>query len=790
MTMSALNAFLTEDGRAVKLVTREGGKRIIRGVPAEYVAFYKLADTTPSIQRELRESKFIASYRVDGEWIRVGFRDGNLRRQLCTNPQSPFLQRGLEAYEGDVSPVTRYVVDSGMKIARPRRAYLDIETCGRVPFSRKEEMRILSWAIVDEEGGARVHGLPEDCDGAERDLLGKLWETLEAYDQILAWSGDRFDFPVIFARSQRRGIRGDARGWLWLDHLSVFKRMNLNSSESGAEKQSMKLGAIAESVIGEGKDEAPPDVVERFGDREMGALSWDMWNAGGEWRKKHLRYNLQDTDLLRKIERKTGYVSLFQTLCEVCNVFGDSLGLQPTRQMDGYMLKLGLTRGHHFPTKFYREGVNNKFKGADVMEPTCKGITRNMHVADFASLYPSIILSWNMSPETRRDAAPNGPIPEGLCRSPLTGISFDAKEQGILPVAVGEMIRMRKVWSDTQAAHPPGTDEHQDAKRRSMAYKVAANSFYGVVGSPFSRYFEKRVAESVSQNGAWLIRQTIAEAREMGMDVVYGDTDSLFVVGCTQQEFGDFVDHCNKVLYPTALTKLGCPANHIKLAYEKAFDRVVFTSAKRYVGKWLHYKGKPATTDSKPEIKGLEYKRGDAGLIARELQARMIDLLCGGMGLNPGVPTPTEDVSHFHAVLAEYRSRVLEGDLRLPEIKIVKSLSKPLKEYIVKTKLNGQQAAQPAHVVVGRVLEERGEDVGEGARIEYIVVDGAAHPMKVIPVGDFVGDFDRHHLWETLVYPPTQRLLAAAFPDKDWESWGRTRPRGRHILPGQLGLFS
>jgi DNA polymerase I len=784
-----LNAYLSDDDKVV-LVTREGGRRVTRAVRAEHVAYFLATDLAPALQRELRESRYVCSYRPEGRWLRVGFVDSNVRRGFCTGAASPIVQRGIAAYEGDVSPVMRHVVDHGLSIERPRRAYLDIETCGRVPFRRKEEMRVLSWAIVDDGGGAHVAGLAEDCDGAERDLLGKMWEALEAYDQVLAWSGDRFDFPVIWARSQRRGIKGDARGWLWLDQLKVFERMNMNSSESGAEKQSMKLGAIAQEVVGEGKDQAPPDVVARFGDREMGALSWDMWSAGGEWRRRHLRYNLQDTDLLRKIERKTGFVELFQTVCEVCSVFPDSQGLNPTKQMDGYMLKLGLARDHHFPTKrFYEEGP--KFKGADVMQPTCKGITRNVHVADFASLYPSIILSWNMSPETRREGvAINGPIPEGMCRAPLTGIAFDALAQGMLPLAVSEMIRERKNWSEEQARHPPGTDEHQDAKRRSTAFKVVANTFYGVVGSPYSRYFERRVAESVSQTGAWLIRLTISEAKAGGFDVVYGDTDSLFAVGGDEARFAAFVAHCNENLYPAALRKLGCPSNHVKLAYEKAFERVVFTSAKRYAGRWLHYKGKPAAANSRPEIKGLEFKRGDAGLVARELQARMIDLICGGLGLNPGKQVPTEDVALVHEVLAEFRARVLEGELRLPEVKIVKSLSKSIREYAQKVKKDGTMSAQPTHVVVAKLLEERGEDVGEGARIEYVVVDGNVAPMRAIPAADYVGEFDRYHLWEALVYPPTQRLLAAAFPDNDWEAWGKVRPRDRHALPGQLALFA
>jgi hypothetical protein len=102
------------------------------------------------------------------------------------------------------------------------------------------------------------------------------------------------------------------------------------------------------------------------------------------------------------------------------------------------------------------------------------------------------------------------------------------------------------------------------------------------VGSRFSRNYDVDVAESCTQNGVWLLRLTIRAARERGWSVVYADTDSLFVVGCTREEFQAFVAWCNAELYPPVLAKFGCPENAIKLEFEKSFDRLVFTSAKRY----------------------------------------------------------------------------------------------------------------------------------------------------------------------------------------------------------------
>lgn len=768
------------EGRRLVLFSRDDAGKLQRTeVPADWSAFLKESELSKDWEAWfLRLSCLRGARREDG-WLRLDFTDPELRRRIFFDrgggkaPPNAFLETGIAHYEADVDPIRRFFTDvKTATVQRPRRVYLDIEADSRVPFSRKEEMRILSWAIEDDDGNAQLDVLAADTNGAEADLLGGLWGALEPYDQIVAWYGDGFDFPVIWSRSEQRNVKVDARRWLYLDQLEVFKRMNAHVAESGDEKRSYKLDNIATALLGQGKD--PFDASKTY----------EAWAAGGAERRRMVRYNAKDTALLPRIEKKTGYIGLFATLCEVCRLFGDTIGLQPTRQMDGFLLRLARERGHHFPSKMYREDTNEKqFKGAFVMQPKtidaewrarrgmANGIARDVHVADFASLYPSIILTWNMSADTKDERAPvNGPVPEGLCRSPKTGTSFRTGQQGLLPLAVSELIRLRKQYNDLKASLPPGTPEWLDADRRSMAYKVAANSFYGVVGSPYSRYFDQAIGESITQNGVWLLENTISAAERKGWEVIYADTDSLCTIGCTKEEFGDFVQWCNAELYPELLRKVGCAINKISLAYEKAFDRVVFVSAKRYCARFSHYKGKVASADSKPEVKGLEYKRGDTSALARTLQSQVVTMLMDGV----------EDIAEFHALLAASRLHALSDPLPLEEVVLAKSLSKPLKEYAAKAKLDGTPAAQPAHVVVAKKMLARGQDVGEGTKIEYVVVDEMADSpdKRYLPAADYAGECDRHHVWESLVYPPTARLLKAAFPAQEtyWDLWGRSRP--------------
>lgn len=808
MSFSVVNAFV--DGGELVVVSRGERGREEHKFRPEYSFFVKTDELPEDLARMLRSSRAVRAMTKEGSYTRIAWADEWTRRAMVYGRKegnervpSPFQERAITIFEGDVDPVRRWFTDTGASVARPHRGYFDIETDSRktIKQAREGKARVLSIAMCDESEQLQWLGMLEaDADWAERKLIQEWWEKIEefGFEQLLAWNGDGFDFEVLAKRIDRLCLPIDMRLRLWLDHMKMFRRMNLNSSDSGDEKQSMALNAIAQAQIGEGKEEVPPEIAKRWPGRSLASLAWELWEAGGEFRELLGRYNLKDTLLMPRIEKKTGFAALFDTLCDVCRVLPDSRGLLPTQQMDGFMLRLGHERGFRFPTKEYRDGEDpDQFAGAFVMEPKLTGILRDVHVADFASLYPSVIITWNMSPETLRDIPVNGPIPEGHCRSPLTGAGFTTQFEGMLPAALKTMISLRKVWSDKQASLPPGTPEAKEAGRRSMAYKVAANSFYGVVGSPYSRYFNRRVAESVTQNAVWLIKRTISEAEDRKMTVFYGDTDSFFANDVSQTEYETFVKWCNDELYPTILKSVGCVENRIKLAYEKAFAILVMVGKKRYAGRFLHYKGtqaKPVPKEgekfdkalhSKPEIKGLEYKRGDATVLARRLQERVI------MALMREDTRPET----YRGMLKEALDHVANDVLPIEEVQLSKSLSKPIKDYQRKTP-TGKDAAVPPHVKVAEKLIAGGREIGEGARVAYVVVDGS-DGIEAIPAEDYEGKLDRYYLWENLVYPPTMRVLQAAFPHKEGHDWStgleRIRPRKprgqKKVAPGQGLLF-
>lgn len=803
-----------------------GGKLETSQVRADYAVFLRPEDFE-RVDREIRTAGAVRSIKRDGNYWRVSFRDWNTR-QLIAGPGGWLDMRGItQTFEGDVDPVRRFMIDTGATIQMPRAAAFDIETDSRVPFAKKETARILNWSLSDfaekEDGvGQEYDVLDEDADEAEALLLIALFDALEKYDLVAAWNGDRFDFPVLKARLERlknvlpRGWLRDAlfaidfRRLLWLDHMELFRKFNISASESGDEKQSVALQRVWEGVVGKSEG--------KLARRGVGALShltvggkhaWEFWAAGGENRQLGARYNVRDGGMMREVEAETGYIAKHLDICRICGVFGESRGMRALRFVETYMMRLMKERGMRAPSKWHSDEAadHEQFRGAWVLPVEDTGILRDVHVFDFSGMYPSIMISLNMSPETRapehdvvlsnEQALPSPP--PGIAISPITGKAFRTDIEGVFPIALKELRAERAKYEKIRDSAVPGSPEQVMAERSTTSIKNIVNSFYGATGSVHCRFFVVDVAESVTQTGVYLIRElTIPEAQRAGMTIVAADTDSGFARGVSEAEMRAFVKRCNDEVYPAFLKAVGARTNVVKLAYETELALMLSVARKKYAARAKHYKGNPVPVfdkegnPTKPKIKGLEYMRGDWNQLARNLQKAVIDRL-----LYQGQPVPASyglRAEDFRDLIEPVRDRIVSGALELQEFVVSKSIRKELDEYERKVKNDGTPGALPVQVEVAHWMAQNGYDVAEGTRVEYVVTDGDASPMQVVHVDAFApGTEDRHYIWETLVWPPTGRLLQACFPDYRWDRYDESKPRkkgkGRSVvLPGQTSF--
>lgn len=767
------------DGDAVFVAERVGEVVQLKSHAAEHSCFVRHADLSRQLLKQLRDSGYVTRLSQEGEYVRICWLDRGAVARGCEWLEQ---EAKVKTFEGGISPVRRWCVDHEVWPVKPRACYLDIENDSDVPFAEKERARIFCVGVEDAETGAqRIFTLSDDDDAAERKMLAQLCEYLAGYDQVAIWNGDRFDAPAI--KGRLKGLRmfdqlRELKRILFVDYMVIFKRMHV--AESGDEKASMSLDNVCREVLGIGKVDFDASKTR------------EAFDAGGTRRAEMFKYCLHDVHLMAMLEKRKGYLALHWSICEAMGVFPDTRGARPAGQVESFMLRMGREEGHKFPTRIAHEDAvdreEDQFRGAHVMAPPDKaGILKGVHVVDFSSLYPTIIITFNMSPETIREKPeledpnfgrpaylPKIPLkqvvlerPQECCEAPITGHWFDTTTIGLLPRAVQRLLDLRKKWSAKMASLPPGTPEWFDAYLRSQAYKVAANACFGVAGNKHSLIYDVRVAESIAQGGVWLIKHTLDAARKRGWNPLYADTDSGFIAGVSNEEFAAFRDWCNAELFPPLVAAQGCRVNRISIAYEKKFRRLVFSGKKRYVGAYEHYKGEAATAESKPEVKGLEYKRGDSTRTCRQMQRELIDLM---------MVKDCDDVTEYVALVERWRGHILNDELERDEFVLSQSLSRSLKDYARNTKKDGTLSEGSAHLAVARVLEKRGRDVGIGTRIDYVVTDASESPMKAIPLEDFKGDFDRHYLWESRVWPATERVLEHAFPAHDWSAYDKTRP--------------
>jgi len=717
----------------------------------------------------------------------------------------------INVLEGDVSPLTRFLSDKNCQyeIAKNFKiGFFDLETDSRVKFERAIEGKaaILSWALCDAQGNhwedivdekdpfASFEEMEVDPE-SEKKILLRFLKLAEQFDVLMAWNGDGFDFPVIQERCKSLGINVVWKQWNFLDSLEVYKKYNVANEGSGEQKQSFKLEHVAQYLLGEGKHDFDS------------SKTWEAWAKGSESRQKLLDYNVQDTALLPRIEEKSGYIQLHFVVCQICNLFPNSWSLNATIQGDGFLLKLGDEFDYRFPTRHYTD-IPEKFKGAYVMKPLKLGAIDNVHVADFAGLYPSIMRTWNMSLDTKLKE-PN----ETCCKLPDRETYFETTRRGIVPMALDRLVAQRAEYQKLLAQAQPGSKEWVKYKQLSSAFKIVANSFYGIVGSAFSRFFDKDVAEGVTQTGKWLLLEVIEESKRQGLEPLYGDSDSAFVSG-DAEKFQEVVDYLNNS-WTERLKEFGVYGkHHIKLEFEKSFNRLIILAKKRYAASLAGYKGKEATDDAR-EIKGLEYRRGDTIILAREFQKEIIDSL-----LAPDLPSP----NNVWEIVKKHHKKILNGELTLEQVTLSKGLQRAPNTYGVNyTKetcattysrkvetgeffKNGKpktrtikrkceydfggkhpmtspvcpecgaernKSTPPAHVRVANKMIEAGEHVEESDKVFYIIAkpddpkDKKANPYPA-HWDNALQKVDRQYYWTKLIYPPTLRILEVVYPEEPW----------------------
>ncbi len=554
-------------------------------------------------------------------------------------------EKGVVCLEADIRFAYRYLIDRGIRGAfevdgaadsRPRLGRVYRNPTLR-PAHWKPRLKILSIDIETSMAGEQLYSIAlhtRDFDRviivhehmlehaepvhSEKAAIRRFLEYLHALDPdvITGWNVVDFDLAFLARVAHRHGVhfaigRSDEEFALQKDasftresRANVFGRQVLDglSMMRGAfiRLDDYKLETAAQAFLGKGKLIA--------GDGRHTQIEALYRNDP----QRLVDYNLQDARLVLELLDRTGLVELaiersLLTGMQLDRVSAaiasiDSLYLNALRQRGVVAPSVGVTE---------REA---RIGGGYVMDSK-PGLYRNVLVFDFKSLYPSIIRTFNIDPLTFV-RQPIDSVP--TVRAP-NAAHFRRDVPGIIP----ELL--------TQLA-----SEREQAKRsgnavKANAIKILMNSFYGVLGAGASRLFSPDVANAVTSFGQDLIRYAGDFAASRGHEVLYGDTDSLFVYANEPDderalELGERLRaEIGAAVAQRVQTEFGCESV-LELEFEKLYRRFFLPEVRGgKVGSKKRYAGL-IVEDGREDIEfvGLESVRRDWSEVSKRFQRELM----------------------------------------------------------------------------------------------------------------------------------------------------------------------
>ena len=764
------------------------------------VSFWLATDAGPRFIRLPLQTSVVfipEAHRKPLDWLLKGEREIELRPlQLCDFHHRPVLglytrqhrqlmdvekrlrAAGVDVYEGDVRPPERYMMErfitapvwfggtsqadgtltqAQMKPApeyRPplKLVSLDIETTAQGDL----------YSIALEGCGERqvyMLGPPNKADAVDFkldycDTRAQLLERLNQWiatfdpDAIIGWNLVQFDLRVLHEHAQRLNVplllgRG-AEPMAWREHGSrshyfaaAAGRLIIDGIEALRSAtwsfESFSLENVAQTLLGEGKDISTPyqrmDEINRMFAEDKPALA---------------RYNLKDCELVTRIFAKTELLKFLLERASVTGLPADRNGGSVAAFTHLYM---PLMHRQGFVAPNLGDKPPQASPGGFVMDSR-PGLYESVLVLDYKSLYPSIIRSFLIDPV-------------GL----IEGLKHPDDSDSVEGFRGARFSRTRHCLPSIVERVSEGREE---AKREhnaplSQALKIIMNAFYGVLGSSGCRFFDTRLASSITMRGHQIMRQTRELVEAQGYEVIYGDTDSTFVwLGSAHsQEDASrigraLVQHVNAWWREHLRSEFGLQSA-LELQYETHFSRFLMPTIRgAEEGSKKRYAGLVTRSDGTEEMvyKGLETVRSDWSPLARRFQQELYQRIFHRQ--------PHQDY------IRDYVRRTLSGEF--DELLIYRKR--------LRRRLDDYERNVPPHVRAARLADDYNDRLGRprqyqrGGWISYVISVNGPEPLEVrqAPI-----DYD-HYVTRQL-QPVADAILP--FVDDDFST----------LVGGQMGLF-
>ena len=507
--------------------------------------------------------------------------------------------------------------------------------------------------------------LPSQCPDVVTGWNSRFFDIPYLVNRIIKIHGEEFvrrlsPWGLIDRRDvttmQRKQCAYEIQGIAQMDYLDLFKKFG----HSYGPQESYKLDNIAHVVLGERK----------LSYEEHGNLH-TLYKMDHQ---KFIDYNIKDVELVDRFEDKMGLITLALTMAYRGGVnYGDVMGT--TAIWDSIIFRN--LHADNVIVPFAEEKFKSPYPGGFVKDPHV-GMHEWVVSFDLNSLYPSIIVQNNMSPETiiagkvanvtvdtllSESVRPRLEVSE--CAS-ASGQYFKTDKQGILPKIISEMyaerviVKRAMINGQKQLEKVDKTNKQElyriqrdisIAENQQMSIKLLLNSLYGALGNKYFRFFDQRIAEAITLQGQLTIRwaeKAINEELQKVLKnkkdyVVAIDTDSVYVVlddlvkAVTPKNPLEFVDtvckeRLEKVLedsYARLFDVMGGMENRMVMKREAIADRGIWTAKKRYILNVLDNEG-VRYAEPKLKIMGIEAIKSSTPAPCRTALKQMFKTIIGG----------------------------------------------------------------------------------------------------------------------------------------------------------------
>jgi DNA polymerase elongation subunit (family B) len=723
-------------------------------------------------------------------------------------------------FESDVPETTRVLVDTYTDSDIPSDGHviltydIEVEMLSGLPDVEKAENELTSiaihdsatnqyWVLVMDREGKLVEKKTEKAHviplRTEAQLLLKYLEIYEYINPtiVTGWNIDYFDTPYLYNRIKRiLGERNANRlspigecfwspyrkrffmaGVSYLDYLSLYKNFTYS------ELDSYRLDSIAQRELGRGK-------IEYSGNLDI-LFETDI--------EKFIEYNLVDVELVVEFDRKLQFIDTARGICHAGHVPYEDF-VYSSKYLEGALLTYLKRKNIVAPNKpadrrermeALRENNEEKFIGAYVKAPIV-GKYDWIYDLDLTSLYPSIIMSINISPETKvgkiedwdaqdfvkgrrdtwvinDDSITHENLKKFFEQSKFSiasnGVMYRTDKVGCIPDILDLWFSQRVEFRKLEKKYGESGDKEKYAfyKKRQLVQKILLNSLYGVLGLPAFRFYDVDNATAVTTTGQTVIKSTADMAnikynKELNTpnadSNIYIDTDSVFfsavplldhrytnwkdndqniIAGYVNDIAGEMQDYLNDFYDILAKKIFNIDKHRFEIKKEYVSKSGIWIAKKRYAQWIISDNGVPV---DKLDVKGLDVVRSSYPAAFRAFMSEiLIEILRG------------DSEEQLTNRVYDFKNNLPNMDVvKIAKAGAVKNLSKYLPKKKTQTAMFQFMPSTPAHVKASIAynqlithfgLQTQYEPLKDGDKIKWVYLKQNPYGLDAVAMNGY-----------------------------------------------------